>query len=201
MTLLIIAACSGTGKSTLVKELLVRHDRLRLSVSHTTRLPRPGEVDGVAYHFVERGDFEQKISAGEFVEWASYAGHLYGTSRTMIEEAETKGLDLLFEVEVRGAEALKETYPHALSCFIFPPSWSELESRLRGRMTESEPSIQKRLNTSRKELDVVPQFDYFMVNDHLESAVDDLSALYRAAQLQKTNQGHLLTQLKMESIR
>jgi guanylate kinase len=200
MALLIIAACSGTGKSTLVKELLVRHSRLRLSVSHTTRLSRPGEVDGVAYHFIEREFFEQKIATGDFVEWAEYAGNLYGTSRTMIEEAEAKGLDLLFEVEVQGAEALKETYPHALSCFIFPPSWMELESRLRGRMTETEASIQKRLNTSRRELDVVPQFDYFVVNDQVERAVDDLSALYRTAQLQKCNQGHLLTQFKMESV-
>ena len=133
MVLLIMAACSGTGKSTLGRRLLAEHPKLRLSVSHTTRPPRPGETQGVEYHFVDRAAFEVEVRAGAFAEWAEYAGNLYGTSHEEIDRTRSAGRDLLFDVDVVGAANLKRNYPGALSLFILPPSWEELERRLRSR--------------------------------------------------------------------
>ncbi len=179
MALMILAACSGTGKSTIVRELMNIHPQLKLSVSHTTRAPRPGEVDGVAYHFVNQAQFLRMISSDDFVEWAEYAGHYYGTSHEMIEQAKEEEIDLLFEVDTVGAAALKEAYPEALSCFVLPPSWEELERRLRDRQTESEEVIQKRLNVGQRELESAHKFDYLVTNDHLEKAIEEVSLLYR----------------------
>jgi len=199
MALLILAACSGTGKSTLVKGLLARHPRLRLSVSHTTRAPRPGEEDGVAYHFVTRDAFEALDAEGAFVERAEYAGNLYGTSHAEVARAERDGRDLLFEVEVVGAAALKASYPHALSCFLLPPDWATVEARLRGRGTEGEESIARRLAAGRRELARAHEFDAAVVNDDLAAALDDLSALYRAAQLSMRAQGALLDRVRAQA--
>ena len=180
MALLIITACSGTGKSTLVKALLNRHPQLRLSVSHTTRIPREGEEDGVHYHFISHHQFKQMIEAGDFVEWAEYAGNYYGTSHQMIQETESQGLDLIFEVEVKGAEALRSYYNHARRCFILPPSWAELENRLISRQTEDYETIQRRLQVGKQELKQAHAFDYVIVNDQLEQALDELSILYQS---------------------
>ena len=183
MALIVLAAVSGTGKSTLARALLERIPTLRLSVSHTTRAPRPGEVDGTHYHFTNHADFQAQIDSGDFAEWAEYAGNLYGTARATITEAEAAGLGLLFDVEVVGAEALKAAYPAARTCFILPPSWAELEARLRGRGTESEAVIARRLATGRRELQAAQSFDHLVVNDSVERAVDDLVCIYRAADL------------------
>jgi guanylate kinase len=199
MALLILAACSGTGKSTLVKALLARHPRLSLSVSHTTRAPRPGEEDGVAYHFITREAFEALAAQGAFVESAEYAGNLYGTSHAEVERAEREGRDLLFEVEVVGAAALKASYPHALSCFLLPPSWEVVEARLRGRGTEAEASIARRLEAGRRELARAHEFDAAVVNDDLSAALDDLSALYRATQLSMWSQRDALSRIRAQA--
>ena len=183
MALMILAAVSGTGKSTLARALLDRHPNLRLSVSHTTRAPRPGERAGVHYHFTDRATFEADVAAGRFVEWAEYAGNLYGTAHSTIDAAREAGVDLLFDVEVQGAGNLKQAYPEACACFILPPSWRALEARLRGRDTESPESLARRLGTGRRELAVADRFDYLVVNDQLDAAVDDLTAIYRAARL------------------
>ena len=188
MALMIFAACSGTGKSTIVKALTERHPQLRLSVSHTTRAPRPGEVDGVSYHFIDVERFRRLIKEGAFVEWAEYAGNYYGTSHEMIRTAEARGEDLIFEVEVEGAAALKNAYPRAVSCFLLPPSWEELERRLRGRQTESEDVIQRRLIEGAKEVEVAHTFDHLVVNDDLEMAIDDVSSIYRALKLRTRQQ-------------
>ena len=195
MALMIFAACSGTGKSTIVKALMQRHPQLKLSVSHTTRKPRPTEADGVAYHFVDHDHFRALIKSGAFVEWAEYAGNFYGTSYEMIREAEARGEDLIFEVEVEGAAALKNAYPRAVSCFLLPPSWSELEERLRGRKTESEEVIQRRLAEGLREVKVAHTFDHLVVNDDLETAIDDVSSIYRALKLQTRNQRPKLDRL------
>ena len=184
MALLIITACSGTGKSTLVKALLNRHPQLRLSVSHTTRQPREGEEDGVHYHFISHQQFQDMIQAHQFVEWAEYAGNYYGTSHRMIQETERQGLDLIFEVEVHGAQALRSYYEHARHCFILPPSWAELKHRLISRQTEDQKTIQRRLQAGKEELQAAHTFDYVIVNDQLEHALDELSILYQSLRLQ-----------------
>ena len=133
------------------------------------------------YHFTDRASFEAEVKAGRFVEWAEYAGNLYGTAHSTIEAARLAGVDLLFDVEVQGAGNLKRAYPEACACFILPPSWRVLEDRLRGRGTESPESLARRLATGRQELAVADRFDYLVVNDVLDAAVDDLTAVYQAA--------------------
>ena len=189
MALLILAACSGTGKSTLTKALLSSAPNLRLSVSHTTRAPRVGEVDGEHYHFISKALFLEMIQQNAFVEWAEYAGNFYGTSHAEIQDKTNQGLDLLFDVEVKGAGNLKQAYPEAVSCFVLPPSWQTLEERLRNRGTETEESIQKRLSTGKKELLLASSFDYMIVNDSVEIAVEDLKVVYLSAKL-KTSAQH-----------
>lgn len=181
MVLLILAACSGTGKSTLGRLLRARQPNLRLSVSHTTRAPRPGEAEGVDYHFVDRPTFEALVAAEGFAEWAEYAGNLYGTAHSTIAAAEAAGHDLLFDVEVVGAGNLKRAFPDAVACFLLPPTWPEVERRLRSRGTETEASVARRLATGRWELGHAHTFDYLVINEVLERAVDDLDAIYRAA--------------------
>lgn len=196
MVLLIMAACSGTGKSTLGRRLLAERPKLRLSVSHTTRAPRPGEVDGVEYHFVDRAGFEARARAGAFAEWAEYAGNLYGTSHDEIQRTQADGRDLLFDVDVVGAANLKRSYPGALSFFILPPSWAELERRLRARGTEAEAVVAKRLAVARRELEAAATFDYLIVNDDLEKAYAEVDALYRTAGLRTSERIGLLDRLR-----
>jgi guanylate kinase len=199
MALLILAAVSGTGKSTIARALMSQEPNLRLSVSHTTRKPRPGEADGVDYHFVERSVFEADVAADRFVEWAEYAGNLYGTAHATIEAAAHAGIDLLFDVEVQGAGNLKAAYPEACACFILPPSWHALEARLRGRGTEDEDTVLRRLATGRRELVVAEHFDYLVVNDTLDEAVDAMAAILRAARLRTSAGLAQLQALRSES--
>lgn len=182
MVLLILAAVSGTGKSTVGHALRERCPNLKLSVSHTTRSPRPGEVDGVHYHFESREAFERRIEDGDFVEWAEYAGNLYGTSRSTIAKADAAGLDLLFDVEVVGAAQLKRAYGvQARSVFLLPPSWAELERRLRARKTDTEAAILRRLATGRTELEAARSFDYLVTNAELDGCVRLVETIYTAA--------------------
>ena len=191
-----MAACSGTGKSTLGRRLLAEHPKLRLSVSHTTRPPRPGETQGVEYHFVDRAAFEVEVRAGAFAEWAEYAGNLYGTSHEEIDRTRSAGRDLLFDVDVVGAANLKRNYPGALSLFILPPSWEELERRLRSRGTEAEPVVARRLAVARRELEAAATFDYLIVNDELDKAYAEMVALYRTAGLRTSERVGLLDGLR-----
>ena len=134
-------------------------------------------------------------AANAFVEWAEYAGNYYGTSHEVIQSAEASGIDLLFEVDVVGADALKKSYPQALSCFLLPPNWEELERRLRDRQTESEEVILKRLAVGREEVKHAHRFDYLVVNDKLDQAIDDMSTLYRALRLRTDHQSSILDSL------
>jgi guanylate kinase len=193
--LLVISAPSGAGKSTLVKRLLAARPDLRLSVSHTTRAPRPGEEDGVAYRFVAEEAFHALIEDGGFVEWAQVHGNLYGTSRAEVERLTRAGYHVVFDVDVQGGAAIRAAFPESVGVFVLPPSLAELERRLRGRGTEPEASVQRRLLNARGELQQAPLYDYLVVNDDLDAAVEDLLAVVRAAPLAVRRQGDRLQEL------
>jgi len=181
LALLILAAVSGTGKSTIARRLLARRAKLKVSVSHTTRTPRTGEQNGVDYHFVSRTEFEAMVERGDFAEWAEYVGNLYGTARATIDHAEAKGHDLIFDIEVQGAHQLKDAYPDAIACFLLPPSWATLRARLEARGTDQQTVIEKRLTRGRIELNEASAFDHLVVNDDLDAAVAEVESLLVAA--------------------
>lgn len=176
--LFIIAGCSGVGKGTLIKLFLERNPNIQLSVSATTRSPREGEQDGVNYFFVSKEDFENSVKNNEFLEWAEFSGNLYGTKRSFVEKTLAKGIDLILEIEVQGAKQVKEKMPEAISIFIMPPSIEELEARLRGRHTETEEAIQKRLHQVSREIEAGKNFDYKIINDKLEQALSDMQQIF-----------------------
>lgn len=183
--MLIVCGPSGVGKSTLVKGLLERTPQTMLSVSYTTRPSRANERDGVHYHFVDRSRFEAMIAAGAFAEWAEVHGNLYGTARTSLEEARAAGRDVVFDIDYQGARQLKAGYPGAWGVLVFPPSLSDLEARLRGRGTESEEVVARRLAKAREELAQVALFDFVLVNDDLERAAAALQGIYAALRLRR----------------
>ncbi|HEX7370196.1 MAG TPA: guanylate kinase [Rhodanobacteraceae bacterium] len=180
-TLFIVAAPSGAGKSTLVNALLAREPNIALSISHTTRAPRPGDINGVQYHFVDRATFESMIAHGDFLEHANVFGNYYGTSRSAVEPILATGRDVLLEIDWQGAEQVRRAMPACVSIFILPPSRAELERRLRARATDSEATIEKRLAASREEIAHADAFDCVVVNDAFEDAVAALQAIVHAA--------------------
>jgi guanylate kinase len=175
----VITGPSGVGKGTLIRGLMGRIPELELSVSATTREPRPGETDGVAYHFLSDQDFDRRVGAGDFVEWASYAGHRYGTLRSELEERLEAGTPVVLEIEVQGARQLRETLPEAVRVFIVPPSESVLRERLRERGTDDEHEVQARLELARQEIGAQSEFRHVVVNDSLERATDELELIVR----------------------
>ena len=179
--LFIVAAPSGAGKSTLVNALLEREPRISLSISHTTRAPRPGDVDGVQYHFVDRASFEAMVARGDFIEHADVFGNYYGTSRIAVEPILATGRDVLLEIDWQGAAQVRRAMPESVSIFILPPSRAELERRLRARATDSEATIEKRLAASREEIAHAHEFNCIVVNDRFEDAVAALQAIVEAA--------------------
>jgi guanylate kinase len=187
-TLFVVAAPSGAGKSTLVNALLEREPAISLSVSHTTRPPRTGELYGRHYYFVERGEFEREIAAGIFLEHAEVHGNLYGTSRTTVQTLLAQGRDVLLEIDWQGAEQIRRSKPDCVSVFILPPSRAELERRLRGRGSDSADVIERRLCNSRGEIAHAHAFDYILVNDAFEDALADLQAIVRAVRLRSVLQ-------------
>ena len=178
--LFIVAAPSGAGKSTLVNALLDREPGIALSISHTTRAPRPGDVDGVQYHFVDRVRFERMVAAGDFLEHADVFGNCYGTSRGAVESMLAAGRDVLLEIDWQGAAQVRAKIA-CVSIFILPPSRAELEHRLRARGTDNESTIEKRLAASRGEIAHAHEFDCIVVNDRFDDAVAQLQAIVRAA--------------------
>lgn len=171
---------SGSGKTSVCKALRAMFPRLRFSVSLTTRPRRPSEVDGEDYHFVCEAEFRERIRRGDLVEWAENYGKLYGTSREAMEEA-LRGNDLLLDVDTRGARALKKACPGGIFVFIVPPSIGELERRLRGRGSETEETIRRRFDNALREIREIVWYDYIIVNDELDAAIDRLRAVYLAA--------------------
>jgi guanylate kinase len=169
--LIVLTGPSGVGKGTLLRSLLQRHPELYLSVSATTRQPRPGEIDGQHYYFVSRDKFEEMVSAGELLEWAEYAGNYYGTPRTPVQRQVQLGQSVILEIEVVGARKIHHTFPTALRLFVLPPSLAELEQRIRGRGQDSEDAIARRLSRAKAEIDAADEFDVQIVNDDMEQAL------------------------------
>lgn len=175
--LFVISGSSGVGKGTLLKLFLEKHPNYKLSVSCTTRSPREGEEHGVNYFFVSKDEFESLIKNNEFLEWAEFSGNLYGTQKAYVERKLLEGKNLILELDTTGALNVKKAMPEACLIFILPPSIEELESRLRGRHTESEEAIQKRLNTVKIEIERSEKFDYKIINDDLEKALSSLEQI------------------------
>ena len=176
----IVSGPSGVGKSTVLKALLERRKDVYFSVSATTREMRPGEEDGVHYHFLEVDTFREWIARGDFLEYAEYVGNFYGTPRQYVDEAMDRGEDVILDIEIQGALQVKSKRPETVSVFIAPPSWAELERRLTERGTDSPEKIQKRLLRAKVEFQTAHTYDYFVINDTVENAVRELEAILTA---------------------
>ena len=172
--LFVISGSSGVGKGTVLKGFLERNPEFMLSISCTTRSPRPQEKDGVNYFFLSKDEFKQCIENDKFLEWAEFAGNFYGTKKKYIRQCLDEGKNIILEIETNGAMQVKKQMPEAVLIFICPPSYEILENRLRGRHTEDEETIKKRLEEVKKELLMAENFDYKIVNDDLQTAIESL---------------------------
>jgi guanylate kinase len=194
-SLFVVCAPSGAGKTSLVAELLRREPEVRLSVSYTTRKPREGEQDGREYHFTDPARFEQMIASGDFLEHALVHGNHYGTSRRWIEQQTAAGHDVLLEIDWQGAAQVRWLFPGLVGIFILPPSLQELRRRLQGRGKDSAETIERRLSNAREEISHVLEFEYIIVNDRFEAALEDLRAVVRASRVARGTQALRLSKL------
>lgn len=172
--LVVLAGPSGVGKSSVISQALTQAPETWLSVSATTRAPRPGEVDGVNYFFVSDEQFDEMIATEQLLEWANFAGHRYGTPRKPVEEKLAQGIPVLLEIELQGAMQIRDAMPQAVLVFLEPPTWADLEARLAARGTESQTQVQARLDAALKELESKGFFDYIIVNDEVNRAAAEL---------------------------
>jgi len=179
-SLFVVAAPSGAGKSTLVNALLAQEPAIKLSISTTTRSPRPGEQDGREYHFTTAEDFVKRAGEGEFLEWAEVHGNYYGTSRLLVEQQMKLGTDILLEIDWQGARQVKSLFPQASSIFILPPSIAALEERLHKRGTDEPHIITRRLLAAGGEIAHAPEFDYVIINENFDVALDEMRSVVRA---------------------
>lgn len=198
-TLYIVSAPSGAGKTSLVKELLERDRKIMVSVSHTTREPRWGEENGVAYNFVTTQEFDELIARGAFLEYAEVFTNKYGTSQLWVQDQLYKGRDVILEIDWQGAQQVRRLVPEALSIFILPPSREELESRLHSRGTDSHEVIEQRMSQAISEMSHYGEYDYLVINDDFQTALQELHAIFLATRLQQPiqaqNHEHLLAAL------
>ncbi|MBU0622046.1 MAG: guanylate kinase [Gammaproteobacteria bacterium] len=200
--LFIVSAPSGAGKTSLVSALLKSNRQIALSISYTTRAPRPGETNGKEYHFVGRDMFLEMAKNGDFLESAEVYGNFYGTSQPWIEKQLADGRDILLEIDWQGAAQVRKLMPHALSIFILPPSLAALETRLKGRGQDSEEVIARRLQAAQEDISHVAEFDYVIINDKLDEALQQLAAVITAAGLRRDSQlsrhANLINQLQKQ---
>ena len=178
--LFVISGASGVGKSTVLSALLERRPNVYFSVSATTRDPRPGELDGIHYHFMDVDSFRKWIAMDQFLEYAEYVGNFYGTPKRFVDEAMEQGKDVILDIEVQGAIQVTSKRPDTVRIFIAPPRWAELERRLTERGTDSKDKIQKRLLRAKVEFQTAHTYDYFVINDTVENAVKELDAIMTA---------------------
>ena len=177
----VVSAPSGAGKSTVIERVLQELGGIRFSVSHTTRAPRGDEKEGIDYHFVDRPTFERLRDENRLLEWAEVHGNLYGSAMTELMRAREEGVDLLLDLDVHGAAQVRQKLPDAITVFVLPPSYPELERRLRGRGEDDEATIEKRLGAAGRELGAFWHYDYAIVNDDLDACVRELKSIIRAA--------------------
>ncbi|RRV81978.1 guanylate kinase [Stutzerimonas stutzeri] len=187
-TLYIVSAPSGAGKTSLVKALVDAQPQVRVSVSHTTRAMRPGEVDGVNYHFVSREEFLARLERNEFLEHAEVFGNLYGTSQLWLEQTLAEGYDLILEIDWQGAQQVRRLMPQAKSIFILPPTQEALRQRLNNRGQDSDEIIEKRMREAVSEMSHYVEYDYLVINDDFAHALIDLQSIFRANQLKQQAQ-------------
>lgn len=183
--LIVVSGPSGAGKGTICAEYCKRHPEVFLSVSATTRNPRPGEENGVHYFFYSKEEFEKMIENNELLEWAQYCENFYGTPKQYVEQALNEGRDVILEIEVQGALNVQKQFEGGTYVFVLPPAPQVLADRLRGRNTESEEVVQKRLTRALEELPLMSHYDYVLENDKLEEAVDDLERIVRAEKMSR----------------
>lgn len=179
--LIVVSGFSGAGKGTLMKQLVHSYDNYALSVSMTTRSPRPGETEGKEYFFVSREEFERQIREKGLIEYAGYCDNYYGTPKEYVEKQLEKGKDVILEIEIQGAMKIKEQFPEALLLFVMPPSAEELKKRLEGRGTETPEVIEKRLRRAAQEAEGIENYDFIVINDKLEECVKEMHGLILAA--------------------
>ena len=196
-SLIVISAPSGTGKGAILDDFNSKYfdDKIIYSVSATTRSPRPGEQEGVNYYYISKEDFQSKISNGGFLEYAEFCDNFYGTPKDAVMNALNSGIDVILEIETVGAQKVKQNYPDAVMIFVLPPSVEELEARLRGRGTETEESLIKRLETAKKELLLAPNYDYVIVNDIVEDASYKLNLIIKSQRLKTKNNKNTITEV------
>lgn len=187
-TLFILSAASGTGKTSLVKALLENCPNLKVSISNTTRNKRAGELDGVHYHFTPKEQFVNMISQGAFLEHAEVFGNYYGTARQMVEDTLRQDIDVILEIDWQGAQQVRHSYPNAVSVFIMPPSRAALRQRLEGRGQDSAEIINQRLNGAITDMSHFVEFDYVVINDDFDIALEDLIAIVKASRLRQNIQ-------------
>lgn len=193
--LFVVSAPAGCGKDTILNELFKKTDKAGYAVSATTRTPREGEINGVHYHFLTREDFLEKIKQGEVLEYTEYCGNFYGTLKKSVDDLVLSGKDAVLKIEVEGAMNIKKQFPDACLVFILPPSLAVLEQRLRGRGTETEDKIIERTLQAKNELKFAKNYDYLVVNDELDTAVEDVLAIFRAEKLRRERRSGLIEKI------
>lgn len=196
--LAVVSGFSGAGKGTIMRALLEKYDNYALSISATTRDPRPGEADGREYFFMTDEQFEKMIAEDELIEHARYVNHYYGTPRRYVESKMQEGKDVILEIEIQGARKVKEQYPDALLIFVVPPSAEELKNRLVHRGTETAEVIEKRLKRAREESDGMDSYEYILVNDQVDACVEKLHGLIQSRHLRASENQELIFQMKEE---
>ena len=183
--LIVVSGPSGVGKGTVLKEVFNSDPNLVYSVSSTTRTPRPGEVDGVHYHFLTKDQFENNIALNKMLEYASYCDNYYGTNAEYVDNQRSAGKDVVLEIDTQGAKQITQHCEDAITIFIAPPSFEQLEKRLIGRGTEEQSVIEKRIQTAREELLHAKEYEYVVINDALEDAIDDVKSILKAERLKQ----------------